>query len=586
MKDTASPFGSLSFLAAPPAGPASTASNTFVGTDRADSIGGTNFDDQINARGGDDYIYPYGGNDSVIGGDGLDVVSYQADYADLAITYSALTGRFTITDNVAGRWGTDNVSSVEFMQLGTNLYVVYLPMSVKTAGVSLFGGEGNDTVQGGPGGDSLLGGPGDDRLAGGGGNDLLVDHEGSNTAVFSGRFSDYTIGYTPSTGLITVTDRVAGRDGTDTLFGVWNAQFSDGERWLWDVIQLYGTSDNDIITGSASDNIVYGWGGHDVINGGRGDDIAGYYGSYADYTVTFNSATGVYTVTDLVAFRDGVDTLQNVEYLQFSDGRIPIGTSAGGQYFGGTDGNDSLVGGPGDDSLYGGKGANVMTGLEGHDLISGNGGSTDTAVYRGNFADYVITWDEDTHTYSVADKVAGRDGKDLIYYVERLQFADGTIDTITSPGGLTLTGSEVADNLRGDAGPDHVEGAGGDDTLGGGGGNDVLLGGAGADSLDGGADDDRLTGGPGDDRLQGRNGVDTAIFSGNFADYLIQVNTTNGNLRVTDNTAGRDGIDSLSAIEKLQFADGTWTVQSALPADDGSGVELVGAGSLLSLDGA
>ena len=71
-------------------------------------------------------------------------------------------------------------------------------------------------------------------------------------------------------------------------------------------------------------------------------------------------------------------------------------------------------------------------------------------------------------------------------------------------------------------------------------------------TLTGDAHDDSLTGGAGNDTLDGGGGLDTAVFSGSRASYTI-VRTTTG-FKVIDN-ANRDGIDTLSNIETLQFHD-------------------------------
>ena len=74
------------------------------------------------------------------------------------------------------------------------------------------------------------------------------------------------------------------------------------------------------------------------------------------------------------------------------------------------------------------------------------------------------------------------------------------------------------------------------DTLKGGLGNDVFQGNGGNDTIDGGAD------------------YDIAIYSGNFSDYTFEI--SNKIVTVTDNRlATNDGIDTLSNIEKITFAD-------------------------------
>jgi hypothetical protein len=64
----------------------------------------------------------------------------------------------------------------------------------------------NDLVHGGPGNDVITGGAGADYLDGGAGTD---------TAVFAGNIGDYTISVVGSQ--VIVTDKVAGRDGTDYI---------------------------------------------------------------------------------------------------------------------------------------------------------------------------------------------------------------------------------------------------------------------------------------------------------------------------------------------------------------------------------
>lgn len=84
--------------------------------------------------------------------------------------------------------------------------------------------------------------------------------------------------------------------------------------------------------------------------------------------------------------------------------------------------------------------------------------------------------------------------------------------------------------------------------------NDANLTGNGhANELTGNAGDNVLRGGGGDDRLKGNKGDDTAVFSGNSADYIVTKNE--GFVTVSDNRLNRDGTDSLTSIESLQFSD-------------------------------
>ncbi|PIE51066.1 MAG: hypothetical protein CSA38_00110 [Flavobacteriales bacterium] len=58
-----------------------------------------------------------------------------------------------------------------------------------------------------------------------------------------------------------------------------------------------------------------------------------------------------------------------------------------------------------------------------------------------------------------------------------------------------------------------------------------------------------------DNKITGNSGTNTVIFSGTSTEYTV--NTANDVTTVTDNTANRDGVNTLTKIEKLQFTDTT-----------------------------
>lgn len=91
----------------------------------------------------------------------------------------------------------------------------------------------------------------------------------------------------------------------------------------------------------------------------------------------------------------------------------------------------------------------------------------------------------------------------------------------------------------------------------GGTGNDTLRGNAVANNLIGGDGNDQLRGDGGDDTLDGGSGTDTAIFTGNFVDYVVSL-VSDGVYAIAD-SLNRDGKDVLSGIESFVFADGSKT---------------------------
>ncbi|WP_165493836.1 calcium-binding protein [Azotobacter chroococcum] len=92
-------------------------------------------------------------------------------------------------------------------------------------------------------------------------------------------------------------------------------------------------------------------------------------------------------------------------------------------------GGDTLVGGAGDDLLYGGEG-------------------TDTALYGGNSADYVIAFDPRGYLTVQASAETGEAGLDYLSSIERLQFADSLIEVHGQPGGELRVNSTTASDQR------------------------------------------------------------------------------------------------------------------------------------------
>jgi VCBS repeat-containing protein len=83
---------------------------------------------------------------------------------------------------------------------------------------------------------------------------------------------------------------------------------------------IAGGSGNDKINGGAGNDQITGGAGNDTIDGGKGIDTAVYQGNHDQYQIVFKhngELSG--TVRDLIAGRDGVDTLKNVEFVQFKD---------------------------------------------------------------------------------------------------------------------------------------------------------------------------------------------------------------------------------------------------------------------------
>ncbi|MGE4239910.1 M10 family metallopeptidase [Ramlibacter sp.] len=87
-------------------------------------------------------------------------------------------------------------------------------------------------------------------------------------------------------------------------------------------------------------------------------------------------------------------------------------------------GNDRVTGNGVANKLDGGAGTDTLQGAAANDRIEGGAG-VDIALYGGAAADYVVLFNSATGRYTVADRLAARDGIDVVSGVEQFQFSDG-----------------------------------------------------------------------------------------------------------------------------------------------------------------
>jgi hypothetical protein len=195
----------------------------------------------------------------------------------------------------------------------------------------------------------------------------------------------------------------------------------------------------------------------------------------------------------------------------------------------------------GSDSLVGTASADMLNGVDGNDrLYGGNSG----------------------------DRLVGGAGNDSLYG----GFGNDTLGG--SDGHDTLTGGEGSDLLWGgggtDPGRDVFFGGNGSDTLFGDFGDDSLTAGADTDTLFGGGHNDTLAGNLGNDSIDGGDGTDRAVFSGNFASYII---TYGGGIATV---LGADGTDRVANVEFLEFGDRTVAFGPPPPPPPPSGFSIGG----------
>jgi uncharacterized delta-60 repeat protein/uncharacterized repeat protein (TIGR02059 family) len=324
-----------------------------------------------------------------------------------------------------------------------------------------------------------------------------------------------------------------GLDGDDLLIGS-----TAGDT-------LRGGAGNETMRAGDGDDWIDAGAGNDTLEGGSGLDTAYFTGTRSQYTVSTNVNTGVVTITDTVAARDDVDTLQGVEWAQFSDQKVLLATGSIG-----TEGDDLLVGTPaadvinamgGQDTIVATAGADTIHGGNGHDVLV-----LDYSAQTQPVTDlFIPTWSANLTGMPVQVDLKGPFGVQTIGGIE------GVNVTLTPFHDLVTT-TDTNDTVYGGAGDDWIDIAGGDDVLYGQDGNDWLYGSYGRDTVYGGAGNDTLGGGEGDDTLDGGAGYDRARFgpndgyTGSLNLNLSSAGWGSSSLTVTD---ANGQIDTLISIE-------------------------------------
>jgi Ca2+-binding RTX toxin-like protein len=163
---------------------------------------------------------------------------------------------------------------------------------------------------------------------------------------------------------------------------------------------ISGTAGNDILTGTSENDTIAGWEGDDILNGGIGNDLLD---GGADNDRLYGGI--------------GIDRLYG---------------GPGNDFLYGEAGNDFLYGGDGDDNLFGGDGNNALHGEAGNDVL-----------YAGNTGDFIY----------------GGIGNDNLYG------GDGNDSLTGEAGNDNLVGGDGNDSLTGEAGNDTLIGGGGSDTF-------------------------------------------------------------------------------------------------------------------------
>jgi hypothetical protein len=189
-----------------------------------------------------------------------------------------------------------------------------------------------------------------------------------------------------------------------------------GQEFINGVAQLtVGTG-----TGSSSNRVI------ETIWDGNGVDTYDLSNYTTAVTINLNpGASSVTSSTQLAYLGNGHYAAGNIynAYLFNNDARSYIDDAIGGS------GNDTITGNAIANTLNGGAGDDTLIGGAGNDTIIGGTGN-DTVVFSGNRADYLVTYNSTTQTFTVADQRTGSpDGTDTVTGVENFRFLDGTVDS-------------------------------------------------------------------------------------------------------------------------------------------------------------
>jgi VCBS repeat-containing protein len=220
------------------------------------------------------------------------------------------------------------------------------------------------------------------------------------------------------------------------------------------------------IAGLDSDDDLYGAPGPSTLSGGLGNDR--YFVTDASDVVTEAAGQGndriFASVSYALAAGSHVERLTtsnnaSVAAINLTGNELAnaIYGNAGANVLNGHDGNDALAGLEGNDTLIGGLGSDAMNGGSGDDwYYVDNAGDGVTEGAAGGTLDRIFT----SVSYALGSAV----------HVERLSTSNNA-----GTSAINLTGSELANQIYGNAGANVLDGKGGGDILVGSGGNDWYL---------------------------------------------------------------------------------------------------------------
>jgi Ca2+-binding RTX toxin-like protein len=384
---------------------------------------------------------------------------------------------------------------------------------------NLTGSSSADTIGGYGGKDTLSGLGGDDLLDGGLGNDILIGGYGIDTLI-GGRGAD----------------TLTGGPGLDFFQ---YAAFNDsraGTGYGIDLIEDFSAAQGDVVDLTALGTAIL---------------QRSYQASFTGLQAVFkyNATTNVTTLSYYQGSSTAVFQLKFTGDVTYSE-----------QFFGILPTPVTIYGTPGDDFLSAGPG-DTLHARPGDDFIFAD---SSAHVFGGAGSDWIEV--EPSSVNGLIGQFDGRDGHDVLV----LNYGEGNVINANAGtyvddndnllltftnieqfnGGFsTFIGSGVAETVVSWDWADWAI------TVFGKGGNDSIYTGEG---------NDRIKGGSGNDTIVANGGEDTAVYTGNHTDYIITFDDSYftdpyfATATVQQIGGGGDGTDTLTNVEFLKFADGTY----------------------------
>ena len=510
-----------------------------------------------------------------------------------------------------------NSNTQWFRAFNVNVSGTGSSLTLSLANKTIIGTLGNDVLTGTAADDTIMGLGGADTITAGAGNDQ-IDEVGnlSGASIDGGVGSDTLTVHIFSAPTVTLGSNVSGieqfnfdtqNSSESRVINITNAAFNgisaaEIEINSWNATTLkvdassltvgsvnvdggsgsdlvLGGAGNDRLKGNGGNDTIWGLGGNDRLEGGDGIDVAAYTGNRSQYSIA-NGGGGIYFINDLRAGSpDGSDIITGFETLRFADrelgqGELPapitssgaklnINTELNGYNMFGSPNLDDLTASGDGDATVKFTSYNPSVSLRTFEFQFQNpfsatpnykvGGSSfygqpfvaSGAIVKGYLdpsslggpTDIPASLNVNISSSQLVQWIMSSSGIHLTEFKDvAFGSSDGTSQNGTNFVFDTISSVDVDIRVMLGDGLEAVLGNG--DQIIGYTGNDILYGYGGNDTINGGM------------------GSDTVVYRGAKTEYIVSPQS-GGTYEVRDTVAGRDGVDTLSSIEFLQFSDQT-----------------------------